>query len=124
MQRTDHESAPESPLIHSHPKPPLVEERNVRNNNRAQCLARRRTNPTEDSRSKKRIVRRRFGTPDARSRSDERSNNRDRPTTEATGKGNPDEICKAEDEDGDADEVYNFWEGRVEGFHVVRDLRG
>ena len=99
-----------------------MKKRNVGNNDRAQCLPRRRANPTKNGRPKKGIVRRRFGTPNTRSRGDERSNDSDRSTTEPTRKRNPDEVCEAEHEDGDADEVDDFREGRVEGFHVIWDL--
>jgi len=119
-----HQTAPKSPLIQPHPKPPLVKERNVRHNNGPKRLSRRRTNPAKNSRSQERVVRRRSGAPDARSRGDQRGDDGDRPSTQTSRKRDPDEVCETEDEDGHADEVDDFGESRVEGLHVVWDLGG
>ena len=82
-----------------------MEKRNIRNQNRPQRLPRRRTDTAKNSRSKERIISRRFSTPNARSRGDERGNNGDRPPAETTRKWDPDEVRKTEHKNGDSDEV-------------------
>ena len=101
-----------------------MQERNIRDQNRPQRLPRRRTDTTKHSRAKERIVRRRFSTPYTRSSSDQHGDNSDRPPAKPPRKRNPNEVRKTEHENGDADEVDNLGESRVEIFHVVRDLGG